>query len=136
MITIRVVDRENGVLKIGALTSDYNEFVYVFIRATRDHLYANMLDGKTYQWLKFEAKEKYMLLWLPRASKFEQAVTDGILKGFVIHAPWNTVVHLTDLTKQQSALIATDEQYFHGPLVLIKVGNRAGPDLKRQWGDD
>jgi hypothetical protein len=132
LITIRAVDRENGILTIGALNSDYNsyQFVDVVVRATGEHLYANLSDGNSYQWLKFEAKEKYMLLWLPRASKFEQAVTDGLLKGFVIHDVWSTVVHLTDLTEQQSAVIAADDQYFHGPLVLIKVGNRAGPDLK------
>jgi hypothetical protein len=138
LITIRAVDRENGILKIGALNHDSNSYqsVTVVVRATGEHLYANMSDAKSYQWLRFEAKEKYMMLWLPRASKFEQAVADGLLKGFVIHDAWNTVVHLTDLTRQESALIAADEQYFDGPLVLIKVGDRAGLDLKRQWLDE
>ena len=126
VITIRAVDTENGVLNVGALNCDYDSYhsVRVFVRATGEHLYANIMDGTTYQWLKFEITGKYMLLWFPRASKFEQAVADGILKGFVTHGVLNTVVHLTDLTTQQFSEIATDEHYFDGPLALIKVGNR------------
>jgi hypothetical protein len=138
VITIKTLDPANGVLEVGALNIDYSSYktIHVFVRSTGEHLYANMAEDKTYQWLRFEARGKYMLVWLPRASRFERAVADGTLKGFVIHGLWNTVVHLTDLTKQQSAVIAAAEDYFDGPLVLIKVGDRVDPDHDRHWLED
>lgn len=138
IITVRIVDRETGALKVGRLETDYRSYKtrYVFIRETGEYVYANVTDGETFEWLRLKVSQNYMLVWFPRAEKFEEAVNRGILPGLVTNHSGSTTVHLTDLTKEQMALITADEQYFVGPMVLIKVGRLREELADWPWLDD
>ncbi|MCI5140453.1 MAG: hypothetical protein D3909_01705 [Candidatus Electrothrix sp. ATG1] len=94
VLQLKVIDAENGVVKIAWFEEDNNdvqpESITVQITKGEKWEYLTLLDGSLYKdiekycWGRIEKEGKRILFWFPDPEQFERAVQSNILNGKVI----------------------------------------------------
>lgn len=144
IFNVRVVNAEEGILEVGAIDDSDGGMIIeksrMYLRESGDWKFI-FLQGDNaeagYTWYKYENYEGEMLmLWMPSADRFEEAVEQGLLSGEVkehnVEAkegdPFKrvkyTTVILTDIGPEEIELIKSEDQgiYFDWkhPIPLFK----------------